>query len=442
MSGAQSFQRPKGMRDFLPEAMLLRRHIEWAWREASIRHGFEEIDGPTFEHLGLYTVKSGDGIVSELFSFKRAGGDTDFALRPEFTPTLARMAAAQGRSLSVPTKWFAMPDLFRAERPQRGRLREHRQWNVDCIGLPGPEADAEVIAVAVTALGLLGLTNSDVRVRVSHRGAAAAMLGALGVADDRMDEAFTLVDRRGKMPAEVFQTQAQGLGLDASAVERLDSIASTRIPATDGVASIAKTHGLPDAAVEELLALESQLAARGLLECCDWDLGIVRGLAYYTGTVWEIHDIAGEERAVAGGGRYDQLVSLFGGPDLPACGFGMGDVVLGLLLQDKGLVDAAVEAGPRPDVFIASSGSDAAENRLVPLATALRSTGLHVRHTHKATRNVGKQLREASSCKARFVLILGDELSDGQVVLKDLDSGSQSTLPIADIVVAIGRSSR
>ncbi len=440
MSPGRSFQRPKGMRDFLPEAMMLRSHIESAWREASIRHGFEEIDGPTFEHLDLYTVKSGDGIVSELFSFQRAGGNTDFALRPEFTPTLARMAAAQGRSMALPTKWFAMPDLFRAERPQKGRLREHRQWNVDCIGLPGPDADAEVIAVAITALRLLGLTSDDVRVRISHRGAAAALLEALGVPAHQMDDAFTLVDRRGKMPSQEFQAQAAGLGLDAPAVQRLDDIAATRIPATQGAASIAGTHGLPESAVADLVELEGHLAARGLLDACDWDLGIVRGLAYYTGTVWEIHDVAGDHRAVAGGGRYDQLVSLFGGPDLPACGFGMGDVVLGLLLQEKGLADAAMAAAPRPDVFIVSSGSDEAEARLVPLATSLRDNGFHVRHTHKATRNIGKQLREASGCNARHVLILGDELQQGDVTLKNLATGDQSIMPLADIAVAIGRS--
>lgn len=439
MSAGRSIQRPKGTRDFLPGAMALRRHIERAWREASIRHGFEEVDGPTFEHLDLYTVKSGDGIVSELFSFKRAGGDTDFALRPEFTPTLARMAAAQGRSLAQPTKWFSMPDLFRAERPQRGRLREHRQWNVDCIGLSGPDADAEVIAVAVTALRLLGLGSGDVRVRISHRGTAAALLGALGVPEDRMEEAFTLVDRRAKTPTEIFARDAAGLGLDAGAIERLDAVAATRICATQCPSAIAAANDLPEAAVQDLADLGAQLDARGLLPWCDWDPGIVRGLAYYTGTVWEIHDLAGAERAIAGGGRYDRLVSLFGGPDLPACGFGMGDVVLGLLLTDKGLVDDALASSPRPDVFIASSGTDAAEARLVPLATTLRDLGLHVRHTHKTTRNIGKQLREASTCRARHVLILGDELAAGEVVLKQLDTGQQQTVPLADVHIALGR---
>jgi histidyl-tRNA synthetase len=428
------------MRDFLPEAMAVRLHIERAWREAAIAHGYEQIDGPTFEHLELYTVKSGDGIISELFSFNRAGGDRDYALRPEFTPTLARLAAAQGRSLAVPTKWFAMPDLFRAERPQRGRLREHRQWNVDCMGLPGPDADAEVIAVAVSALRRLGLTEADVRVRISHRGTAAGMLEAMGVSPDGMDAAFALVDKRDKLPADVFRTQAGALGLDEQAVGRLDELATVRLPATQPPSSIAKAHGLPRESVDDLEALAEELDRRGLLPFCDWDLGIVRGLAYYTGTVWEIHDLAGNERAVAGGGRYDNLVSLFGGPSVPACGFGMGDVVLGLLLEDKGLLGDSADLLPRPDVFIISSGSDEAEARLVPLATALRDRGLHVRHTHKATRNVGKQLREASASRAHHALILGDELRDGTVVIKCLSTGEQSTVPLADVAVALTRS--
>jgi len=439
MSGAGSFQRPKGTRDFLPEAMAVRRHIEQAWTDASVRHGFEEIDGPMFEHLDLYTVKSGDGIVSELFSFNRAGGDTDYALRPEFTPTLARMAAAKGRSLAVPTKWFAMPSLFRAERPQRGRLREHRQWNVDCIGLDGPEADAEVIAVAVTALRLLGLTATDIRVRISHRGAASAMLEALGVPSERIADAFVLVDRREKLPTEVFKKQAAALGLDDAAVERLEQLAAVRMPATEPVERIATEHALPEDSVAQLGALAVELDKRGLLPFCDWDLGIVRGLAYYTGTVWEIHDSSGAERAIAGGGRYDQLVALFGGPEVSACGFGMGDVVLGLLLEEKGLVGEGTTTPPRPDVFVISSGSDDAEARLIPVTTQLRDGGLHVRHTHKATRNVGKQLREAAAAGARQVVILGDELASGEVVLKNLDAGEQRTVRLADLVVALGR---
>ena len=164
-----AYQAPKGTRDFFPADLAALHHIETAWRNASINAGFDEIDGPTFEHLELYTVKSGEGIVSELFSFTRSGGDVDYALRPEFTPTLARMAAAKGRSLTLPTKWFGIPSHFRGERPQRGRLREFKCWNVDLLGIDKPSADAEVIATAIRGLETLGLTSKDVVVRISHR---------------------------------------------------------------------------------------------------------------------------------------------------------------------------------------------------------------------------------------------------------------------------------
>jgi histidyl-tRNA synthetase len=186
--------------------------------------------------------------------------------------------------------------------------------------------------------------------------------------------------------------------------------------------------------VAELEALSVELDRRGLLQFCDWDLGIVRGLAYYTGTVWEIFDAKGVFRAIAGGGRYDHLIEQFKGPSTPACGFGMGDVVLGLLLKDRGLLGETPGAFmPRPDVFIISSGDDAAEAMLVPLATALRDLGLHVRHTWKATRNVGKQLKEASSLRSRLAIILGEEVTGGNAVVKDLDAGEQSEVPLRDL---------
>lgn len=435
-------QAPKGTRDFYPEDVAVRRHLEQAWRSAAVRHGFEEIDGPTFEHLELYTIKSGPGIISELFSFQRTGGDTDYALRAEFTPTLARMAAAKGRSLSTPTKWFAIPDLFRAERPQKGRLREHRQWNVDLLGIDAPSADAEVIAVAVTALRGLGLTQEDIRVRISHRGAAAGMFSALGVPADRISDAFTLVDRREKIPSEVFANQAADIGLSADAIAKLDAIAAAHAPAHTAPADLATAHGLPASAMDDLTALAVELDQRGLLPFCEWDLGIVRGLAYYTGTVWEIHDAKGVYRAIAGGGRYDHLIELFKGPSIPACGFGMGDVVLALLLKDRGLLGSDADGQslqPRPDVFLVSSGDEAAEAALVPMATSLRDAGIHVRHTWKATRNVGKQLREAAQHRARIAVILGDEMADRQVVVKDLDAEHQQAIPIADLTTFVMR---
>ena len=428
------FQSPKGTRDFYPAEMAVRRRIEAAWRDASIAFGFDEIDGPTFEHLELYTAKSGEGIVNELFSFRRAGGSDDYALRPEFTPTLARMAAARAAQLPVPIKWFAVPNFFRAERPQRGRLREFYQWNVDLLGAEGPAIDAEVIGVAVAALARLGLKHTDVRVKISHRVAAAKLVRALGVAEESVAGAFELLDRRDKMPPEEVTKRAAALGLAGDALARFESAVRTRVQVGEDLGVLASAAGIAAEELGELAALRDALVAADLAPWCEFDLGIVRGLAYYTGTVFEIHEASGGERAIAGGGRYDGLVELFGGPKTPAMGFGMGDVVLGLVLADRGLLPKdGNELLPRPDAFVVSAGEPAADAELPRLVARLRADGFHVRHSYKATRNVGKLLADASKQRARFAVILGTELAEGRAMLKDLASGEQRPVALAEL---------
>ena len=433
-----AFQSPKGTRDFYPDQMALRRHVENIWRKASVDCGFDEIEGPTFEHLSLFTAKSGPGIVSELFSFRRAGGSDDYALRPEFTPTLARMAAARAGTLSVPTKWFAIPLHFRAERPQRGRLREFVQWNVDLLGSEGAAADCDVIACAALALERLGLKPTDVRFRLAHRGASAAVLTAAGVAVDHIGEAFELLDRRDKLSPEEFQTRAVKLGLDDAAQKRFAAIAGTKLPVSASMNEVAASLGVGADVLAPLAELSEKLNSLGLSDWCQWDFGIVRGLSYYTGTVFEVHECAGKERAIAGGGRYDGLVELFSGPKMPAIGFGMGDVVLGLVLADKGLLPKdGGELLPRPDVFLISDGSDASEKELPKLVMQIRRAGLHARHSWKATKNVGKLLSEAGKFRSRAALILGAEMADGAVAIKDLDGGGQRVVPLADVVATL-----
>ncbi|RLS87405.1 MAG: histidine--tRNA ligase [Planctomycetota bacterium] len=422
-----AFQAPKGTRDFYPSDLAVRRHIEHAWRSASIDCGFDEVEGPAFEHLELYTAKSGEGIVNELFSFRRAGGENDYALRPEFTPTLARMVAARAGALPVPVKWFAIPNMFRAERPQRGRLREFVQWNIDTLGVEGAATDIDVIACAILALERLGLTPLDVQVRLSHRVAIGRLLSALGVSEEKSADAMTLLDRRDKLKPDEFATRAQALGLSAEGVASFDLAARATQPLADEISALATKIGIP---VEALAALDEVRAAAtraGILEWCTVDIGIVRGLAYYTGTVFEIHEISGAERAVAGGGRYDGLVELFGGPKMAACGFGMGDVVLANVLRDRKLLpDDGAALLPRPDAFVISAGSEAAEAELPRLMMALRRAGFHARSSSKVTRNVGKLLGDAGKARARFAVILGAELTEGQIALKNLDSGSHS----------------
>ncbi len=435
---SHSYQAPKGTRDFYPGDLAVRRHIENAWRSASIDCGFDEVEGPTFEHLELYTAKSGEGIVNELFSFRRAGGENDYALRPEFTPTLARMVAARAGSLPVPVKWFAIPNMFRAERPQRGRLREFVQWNIDVCGVEGAATDIDVISCAILALERLGLTPNDVQVRLSHRVAIARMLGALGVSAEKSADAMTLLDRRDKLKPEEFAQRASALGLSTDAVARFDTAARATQRLSDPLTALAAKIGV---SVEEFAALDEVRAAAdraGILDWCSVDVGIVRGLAYYTGTVFEVHEISGAERAVAGGGRYDGLVELFGGPKMPACGFGMGDVVLANVLRDRKLLpEDGATLMPRPDVFVISAGGELADAELPRLVMSLRRQGLHARSSSKATRNVGKLLGDAGKNRARMAVILGAELAEGSVALKDLDAGTQQVVPLATVVAAI-----
>jgi histidyl-tRNA synthetase len=324
--------------------------------------------------------------------------------------------------------------MFRAERPQRGRLREFVQWNIDTCGVEGAATDVDVIAVAILALERLGLTPNDVQVRLSHRVAIARMLGALGVPADKTADAMTLLDRRDKLKPEEFAQRAEALGLSADGVARFDAAARATQRLSEPVSSLAARIGVP---AEEFAALDEVRAAAdraGILDWCSVDVGIVRGLAYYTGTVFEVHEVSGAERAVAGGGRYDGLVELFGGPKMPACGFGMGDVVLANVLRDRKLLpDDGAALLPRPDAFVISAGGELAEAELPRLLMGLRRAGLHARSSAKATRNVGKLLGDAGKARARFAVILGAELAEGNVALKDLDAGTQQVMPLAGI---------
>lgn len=432
---AQQMQAPKGTRDFYPIDAARRRYITEAWRRASIIHGFEEIDGPTFEHLELYTVKSGEGIVSELFSFRRDGGEKDYALRPEFTPTLARMFAAKAGSLPRPTKWFCTPTFFRAERPQRGRLREFLQWNADLLGDNSPGADCEIIAVCVSFLRSLGLTPKDVRVKVNHRKALSEWLSQRGLDEARQLGLFKLLDAKGKMPPADFAREIVAFGFTPEQADVFHrGFIRTTVDEVDPAGR--KTDYVVDLTYfsQAVEPLAREFAAAGIIDWIDFDLSVVRGLAYYTGMVFEVHEASGAERAIAGGGRYDNLVELFGGPPTPAVGFGMGDVVLSLVLQDRGLMPPDAElvrmTGGAPAVFAISNGTPEAEVQLKPFVAACRALGLHARHTYKTTRNVGKLLKDAADSGARVAVII--ESGVGATV-KDLASGQQQQLPLAGL---------
>ena len=421
-------QAPKGTRDFYPREMAWRNYLTEMWRRVSIRNGFEQVDGPLFELLELYKVKSGEGIVSELFHFEDRGG-RELAMRPEFTPTLARMVAQKAHALSKPIKWFSTANFCRAERPQRGRLREFWQWNVDILGWEGPVADAECIFAAVDLLKQLGLRPDQVRVKISHRQTVRHILRKLGVVDDKMLDAFDLLDRRDKIEPDKFTEAAAALGLDATRMERFEQTCRMKYP-VGRLAPLRAVIGM-DEHLGDIEAIDDQLRAFGIADWCEYDLGIVRGLAYYTGTVFEIHEVSGAERAIAGGGRYDGLVELFGGPPTAAVGFAMGDVVISNVLIDKGLMP--LDVSPRPDVYVVAA-SDQGAAKMLGVTARLRHRGLHVRFSYKATQNVGKLLKEAGAAKARYAVILDDTVDQNIAALKDFASGEQEQVQISQLL--------
>ncbi len=421
------FARLPGFRDFPPEEFALRHHIQEAWRRVSRRYGFLEYDGPPLEPLDLYVEKSGEEIVGQLYNFVDKG-DRAVALRPEMTPSLARILGERSRGMSKPIRWFSMPQLFRYERQQRGRLREHFQWNVDIVGEADVAADAEVLAVGIDGLRALGLTAEDFHARVSDRRLLTGLLEAAGVGRDRLPDAFAVVDKVERQPrGRTEELLREGVGLDAQGVSRVLELFEA-----DGLDELEDRFGSRDDVgpeLERLRAYVEALRAMGLGEFVSVDLHIVRGLAYYTGIVFELFDRRGELRAISGGGRYDRLLELVGGEPLPAVGFGMGDVVLGELLAERGLVP---EHERSLDYFVVTVGPDERTEGL-RIAHALRERGHSVAYALRE-QGVGKQMRAAAREGAREVIIVGpDELERGCVVARDMASGEERELELAQV---------
>ncbi|MBS1241339.1 MAG: Histidyl-tRNA synthetase [Gemmatimonadetes bacterium] len=412
-----------GFRDFYPEEFALRRHIADAWVAVAGRYGFEEYDGPPLEPLELYTAKSGDEIVDQLYRFTDKGG-REVALRPEMTPTLARMVAARANGLKKPIRWFSMPQLFRYERQQRGRLREHFQLNCDLIGEPGPLGDAEIMALAIDVMRELGLTERDVRVRVSDRRLLTVLLSELGLEERHHGLAYQLLDKQGRGESAAIQAAAAAAGMPAEFIARLESLKDIR-----SFADLEGSYPLAAGAGHPLAQAFQALESMGLGGFLDLDLTIVRGLAYYTGTVFELFDAGYSLRAICGGGRYDNLLKALGGVDLPALGFGMGDVVLSELLRERQLAPSYSE---RLDVLLAAV-TDADHPFLPGLAHVLRDAGARVEYP-LAPSNLGKQLKLANARGARFAVLVGpDDRARGEVILKDLATGAQHSLPQAQL---------
>ena len=319
-----------GFRDFYPDDCAFRNAIFAKWRDVAHRYGFVEYDGPPLEPLDLFTKKSGDEIVNQLYHFKDKG-DRDVALRPEMTPTLARLVTARHKDFKKPLKWFSIPQVFRYERQQKGRLREHYQLNCDIIGEPGLEADVELIALVIDVLRAFGLTEKDFVVRLSDRQFWTDFMNAKGIPEDKR---YAFIQAIDKSEREDRAKTAEKLGpLAAEVFAILDDAGSTKS--------------------ERLDTVETGLRHRGLQDYVKRDYTVVRGLAYYTGVVFEVFDRSGEFRAIAGGGRYDTLLKNLGGVDLPALGFGIGDVVLGEILKKTAEGNAMFIVESNPGIYVA-----------------------------------------------------------------------------------------
>ena len=372
-----------GFRDFYPAEFAERAYITRAWREVARRYAFVEYDGPPLEPLELYTKKSGDEIVGQLYNFVDKGGRA-VSLRPEMTPTLARMVGARANSLRKPVRWFSIPQLFRYERQQRGRLREHFQLNVDIVGETDVTADAELLAVAIDIMRELGLSHEDVRARVSDRRLLRALLEHLGITEEQSAGVFAVIDKIRRQPRQVSTEKLTALGVSPNGIEALFALTAegeSRLTLDD---LRARYGDAPEVGslLDSLGRYYTYLERLGVAEWVTLDLSIVRGLAYYTGIVFELFDARGELRAICGGGRYDTLLKALGGADLPALGFGMGDVVLGELLRERGM---NVEMVGEPDFWVASEAEgEAATGDVMTVATLLRRAGTGVEYALRA----------------------------------------------------------
>lgn len=398
-----TFQTINGFRDFFPADCAQRNYIFTRWREVAARHGFLEYEGPTLESTDLYRKKSGQEITDQLFCFTTKGGE-EVSMRPEVTPTLARFAAAKQRDYPKPMKWFQIGPCFRYERKQRGRLREFYQFNVDILGEDSPAADAELIAFAIDSLRVYGLKPGEFIIRLSDRRLWSDFATRKGLNEEQAGEFLQIIDKIERNPEDVTDNKLKGLGLSLAEVREF-------------IASVNESH-------EVFTPLRENLEARGLWGYVKIDPSIVRGLAYYTGTVFEAFDLKHGLRAVAGGGRYDNLVSLLsdGGVKLSACGFAMGDVVLGELIKAtpdaQQLMTDWMNQSSSVDAYVVVA-DETRRSAALRTVQELREGGLRADYAYTAQK-VGKQFQAADNAKARFSVVIGSEYP--QITLQNMQT--------------------
>jgi histidyl-tRNA synthetase len=409
----------KGTRDFYPDEMAFRRWLYEKIREVSEKFGYQEFDGPFLERLELYASKSGEELVQEQsFVFPDRSGEM-IALRPELTPTLARMLAMRSKSLFRPIRWWSYGPFWRYERPQKGRSREFFQWNIDLLGVNNPQADAEIATIAGEFFRAVGLSPADVRIKINNRRLADAQLQSISIPIEQHPIVFRLIDRQAKMTPQAWDEYAAEIGLDQNQITGLRDLLEDRQSWRQ---------------FDELIGFFEAVETMGTGDYMEYDPTVIRGLDYYTGTVFEAYDAAGEERAILGGGRYDNLVADVGGAPLSGVGFAMGDVVTSLVLEKYG---ARPELRSNPaDVFIPTFDETCRAEALL-LASELRSNGLRVEWYPEVSR-LSKQFKYADRQGIPLAAIIGpDEIKSSQVAIKDLRSGEQVTVPREEILPRI-----
>jgi histidyl-tRNA synthetase len=415
---------PKGTRDFYPEDMRLRTWLFDQWRDVAKTYGFSEYDAPVLESESLYTRKAGEEVTQQLYNFVDKG-DRNVSLRPEMTPSLARMVMAKKGGLTLPLKWFSLPQCWRYERMTRGRRREHFQWNMDIWGVAGEEADAELLSAMVTFFKKVGLTSEDVGIKVNSRLVIAEVLTELGIPPEKFAATCVLVDKLDKVPLDAIQGDLQELGLDRSVVEKLTQVLTVKT-----VDEIKETLGEDSPAVLQLTKLMTLCEAYGIEDWILFDASVVRGLAYYTGVVFEAFDRRGELRAIAGGGRYDKLLETFGGDPTPAAGFGFGDAVIVELLKERNILPSFDSSGVDTVVF---AMDESLYSVALQVASALRAAGQSVDLVLEPKKPKWC-FKHADRIGARYCAIIGaDEYANGEVSIKNLVVGDQGAVKIAGL---------
>lgn len=404
----KTVQTVKGVREFYPETMSLRNYLYEKVRSASRSFGYQEWDGPFIETIDLYAAKSGEELVKkQSFVFEDRGGDL-VTLRPELTPSLARMIAAKQGQLTFPVRWWSFGPFWRYEQPQKGRTREFFQWNIDMVGADSPEADAEMIAIAATFLRSVGLDPARVSIFVNDRSLMTSQFDMLDIPVEKRVDASNLIDRRSKMKPDAWEAYGLEMGLSQRQI--------------DGLKQVLENYNLWKQS-DNLQRVFTALNTLGVKEYIKFDPAVMRGLLYYTSTIFEAFDLTGSvRRSILGGGRYDNLLEDVGGDSLPATGFAMGDVVIGIVLQEAGLVP---DFEPSPAQVLVTVFDKNLWVQSLSLASELRQTGLNVM-VYPEPVKLPKQFKFADKMKMRVAMVLGpDEVEKGLVVVKNLGTGDQ-----------------